>query len=107
MADMSARKGGTRRKTRHKWMKAARAKGKISVTKYFQELHQGDNVVLCAESSVHEGLYHPRFHGKQGEVAGKQGACYYVQILDGGKGKKLLVHPIHLVKVSHGQTASD
>lgn len=85
-------------------MKAARTKGKVSVTHYLQQFAEGDPVVLFAESSVHEGLYHPRFHGKYGIVTGKQGKCYYVHIRDGGKEKKILVHPVHLNKVSHGQT---
>ncbi len=103
---MSARKGGTRRKTRNKFMKDIRRRGKVSVTRYMQEFTPGDNVTLNAESSVHKGLYHPRFHGKHGEIVGKQGSCYYVKTRDGGKEKNLLVHPIHLRKVTHGQTTA-
>ncbi len=103
---MSARKGGTRRKTRHKLMKDCRCRGKVSVTRYLQEFSVGDNAVLYAESSVHEGLYHPRFHGKQGEITGKQGRCYYIKTTDGGKEKQILVHPVHLRKVTYGQTTA-
>lgn len=101
---MSARKGGSRRKSRHKLMKSSRSRGKLSLTRYLQEFTDGDDVLLIAESSVHEGLYHPRFHGKQGEVVGKQGSCYYIKITDGGKEKTLLVHPVHLSRVElHGK----
>ncbi|MBI4441241.1 50S ribosomal protein L21e [Candidatus Woesearchaeota archaeon] len=103
---MSARKGGTRRKSRHKLMKSFRTRGKISVTRYLREFTNGEQVVLLADSAVHEGLYHPRFHGKNGEVVGKQGRCYYIKITDGGKNKQILVHPIHLTKVTNGQTAT-
>jgi ribosomal protein L21E len=33
-----------------------------------------------------------------GTVSGKKGACYGVTIKDGGKTKKLFIHPIHLSK---------
>ncbi len=95
---MAKRVGGFRRKTRQKLRKKVREKGKISLSKYFQKLEEGDKVILKAEPAVQEGMYFRRFHGKQGIIREKQGNCYYVQIKDGGIIKKLLVHPIHLKK---------
>ena len=92
------RVGGFRRKTRHKLSKPLRNKGKISLRKYFQKLKDGDKVFLKAEPSVHEGMYLPRYHGKAGIVVGKQGNDYFVRITDGKKPKKLLVHPVHLLR---------
>ena len=39
---MAKRIGGVRRKTRYKFRKHARDKGKISITRYFQSFSNGD-----------------------------------------------------------------
>ena len=96
---MAKRLGSIRRKSRHKLMKSSRQKGKLSITRYFQELNEGDVVCLQAESSIQSGMYHPRFHGKTGKVISQKGECYYIKINDLGKEKTLVVHPIHLKKM--------
>jgi len=91
--------GKGRRRTRHILQKSIREKGKISISRYFQMLNEGDKVVLKAEPAYQKGMYFPRFHGKSGEVMGKQGNCYFVKIKDKNKAKTLLVHPVHLKKL--------
>ena len=93
------RHGGFRSKTRHKLSKNHRTRGKISVSRFFQEFRQGDKVILKAEPAYHKGMYYPRFHGKVGIVNGKQGDCYVVCVKDGKKEKKLIIHPVHLKSV--------
>ncbi|MBN1503228.1 50S ribosomal protein L21e [Candidatus Woesearchaeota archaeon] len=93
------RHGSFRSKTRQKLSKNYREKGKISISKFFQELEPGDNVVLKADPSFHKGMYFPRFHGKRAIVTGKKGECYIVKINDHDKEKTLIVHPLHLKKV--------
>jgi large subunit ribosomal protein L21e len=95
---MVERIGGLRRKTRYKLRKEKRARGKISITRYFQSFNAGDRVYLDAEPAVQKGMYHPRFMGKTGIIKGKRGRCYEVAINDIGKGKKLIIHPVHLKK---------
>lgn len=68
----------------------------MSLREFFKGFKEGDRVVLKAEPAYQGGLYASRFHGRFGVVAGKQGRCYYVNIMDGNMKKKLLVHPIHL-----------
>lgn len=96
---MVQRIGGGRRKTRKKYRKNIRKKGKISIARYFQKFNIGDKVNLSAESAIQEGMYFRRFHGRVGEVKGKQGSCYKIQIRDGKKEKILIVHPIHLKRI--------
>lgn len=96
---MTKRIGGFRRKTRSKLRKRRASRGKISITKYLQEFKKGDTVCLKAEPAVQHGMYFPRFHGKHGEITGKQGKCYLVKINDKTKEKELIVHPVHLKKV--------
>lgn len=96
---MAKRVGRSRRKTRQIMSKHAREKGKISLSSYFQEFKEGDNVNLQAEPAMHKGMYFRRFHGKQGVIKGKRGGCYEVMLKDGGKQKMLIIHPVHLRKV--------
>lgn len=93
---MPKRKGGQKRKTRYKFRKELRARGKISITNYLNEFAPGDKVSLSVEPAVQKGMYHPRFMGKIGIIKGKKGKCYEVMINDKGKDKVLISHPIHL-----------
>ena len=93
---MVRRMGGIRRKTRYKFRKQVRSRGKISITKYFQSFNIGDQVYLTVESAVQKGMYHPRFMGKAGIINGKRGKCYKVSINDLGKEKTLIIHPVHM-----------
>ena len=95
---MVRRIGGLRRKTRYKFRKEKRSRGKISITRYFQSFSAGDRVYLGVEPAVQKGMYHPRFTGKSGIVRAKRGRCYEVAINDLGKKKTLVVHPVHLRK---------
>jgi large subunit ribosomal protein L21e len=97
---MVQRVGGFRRKTRYKLSKNHREKGKISLTKYFQEFNVGDRVKLLAEPAIQTGMYFPRFHGLVGTVENKKGHCYNIIIKDKNKQKCLIVHPVHLTKVN-------
>ncbi|MBS3116341.1 50S ribosomal protein L21e [Candidatus Woesearchaeota archaeon] len=95
---MVKRKGSYLRKTRHKLMQDYRHKGKIPLSRYFQEFQEGDKVHLKINSAAQSGRFHPRFHGFSGTVHGQRGSCYGVLIHDGDKQKKVYVHPIHLQK---------
>ena len=93
---MVKRIGGMRRKTRYKFRKETRSRGKISMTNYFQSFNVGERVYLGIEPAVQKGMYNPRFSGRSGTVNGKRGRCYTVLINDMGKEKTLVVHPVHL-----------
>lgn len=96
---MVQRIGGVRRKTRDKFKKSYREKGKINIRKFMQSFNEGDRVKLKADSSLQSGLYHPKYHGKIGLVQKKKGWCYEVTVRDGGKQKTLIIHPAHLSRV--------
>lgn len=96
---MVTRIGTKQRKTRHKLTQTYRNKGKIPLSKYFQEFIEGDKVGLKINANVQKGRFFPRFHGLTGTITGKKkGICYEVNIRDGGKQKVLFIHPIHLKK---------
>ena len=95
---MVKRIGSRQRKTRHKFMLHYRERGKIPLSRYFQEFKDGDFVNLGIQPNVQKGRFYRRFHGCSGVVTGKKGSCYEVTIQDGNKEKKLYVHPVHLQK---------
>jgi len=96
---MTKRIGGSRRKTRQKFAKDIRKKGKISIKNYFQTFKGGDKVYLVIEPAVASGMYHTRYYGKTGIVKEKRGRCYEVAIKDKNKQKLVIVHPVHLKRV--------
>ncbi|PIY60394.1 50S ribosomal protein L21e [Candidatus Woesearchaeota archaeon CG_4_10_14_0_8_um_filter_47_5] len=100
---MTKRIGTSRRKTRYIMKKERREKGKISISKFFQELHQGDKVLLKAEPAYQKGMYFRRFHGKIGIVQKKRGACYEVAVKDINKDKKIIIHPVHLTRITESR----
>jgi len=95
---MVKRVGSIRKRSREKFTKSHRDKGKISLSKYFQKFEVGETVGLSTEPAVHHGMYHPRFYGKTGIVTAKSGTCYEITIKDINKTKKLMIHPVHLLK---------
>lgn len=96
---MVQRIGGSRRKSRTKFTKHYRRKGKISITRFFQKFEEGDNVVLLAEPAYQKALYRADIHGKTGKILGMQGRCYKVRIRDGQKEKLIITHPVHLKRL--------
>jgi large subunit ribosomal protein L21e len=87
---------GPLKKTRGKLSNAPRERGTSPPQRAIQEFEVGQKVHLKIDPSVREGRFHPRFNGHTGEVAGKQGRAFKVQINDGGKDKTLLVKAAHL-----------
>lgn len=96
---MGKRIGSRLRKTRYKLKRNYKEKGKLSLSRYFQEFQQGDKVNLKTNPSVQKGQFHRRFYGLTGTVTGsRKGSCYEVLIKDGDKNKTVFVHPTHLSK---------
>jgi len=95
---MSTRIGGLKRKSKFKFTKDRRRKGKISVSRFMQSFKSGQRVHLTYEPAYQKGVYHPRFKGKTGVIQGSRGKCYEVSINDKGKEKLLIIHPVHLIE---------
>ncbi len=91
---MAKKSQGTRNKSRRKMAKSSREK--TTVSSHFTEFDKGENAVIDLDPAVHEGLPHPRFHGRTAKVLGKRGKSYIVEIDDGGRKKEFPAHPAHL-----------
>ncbi len=77
--------------------KRIREKGKIKFRRYFQDLKIGDRVSVVRELSL-EGSFPKSIQGRSGIIEEKKGRCYVVKIKI-GKGKKFIIHPVHLKKL--------
>lgn len=78
--------------------KATRTRGKISLSKYFQEFENGDSVSIVRERSV-KSSFPKRFQGRTGVIEAKRGQAYVVKAKDQDKIKRFLIKPIHLKKI--------
>ena len=78
--------------------KKVRTKGKLQLSRYFQELEEGDSVSVVRELSV-TGSFPKRLQGKTGFIEGKRGMAYVVRIKDQSKEKRFIIEPIHLKKI--------
>ena len=96
---MGQRLGGARHRTRRRFAKEPRTRGKISIAQYLQQFKAGDKVCLQFEPSVPEGRYFHRYHSAMGIIAKKQGDCYEVVVRVSKNFRKLYVHPIHLKRL--------
>jgi len=78
--------------------KKARTKGKLQLSKYFQELKKGDSVAIVREYSI-KSVFPKRLQGRVGIVEDKRGKSYIIKIKDQNKEKTFLIAPIHLKKI--------
>ena len=78
--------------------KPIRTRGKLQLSRYFQELKKGENVAVVRERGV-QSSFPLRLQGKTGVVEDKRGKAYIVKIKDLNKEKRFLIEPIHLKKI--------
>ena len=78
--------------------KPVRTRGKVQLSRYFQELKDGDYVAISREISIPVNFM-KRLQGTTGIVEGKRGKTYIVKVKEGRKEKRILVEPIHLKKI--------
>lgn len=78
--------------------KKIRTRGKLSLSKYFQEFKEGDRVGIVREHSENP-QFPKRIQGITGIVQGARGAAYIVKIKEGNKEKIHIIKPVHLKKI--------
>ena len=78
--------------------KKIRTKGKLQLSKYFQELKNGDFASVIREPAI-RASFPKRLQGRTGIIEEKRGKAYIIKIKDQSKEKKFLIAPIHLRKV--------
>ena len=78
--------------------KKIKTRGKLSLSRYFQNLKEGDRVSIAREPSV-ASSFPKRMQGRTGTVENRRGRTYMVKIKDHEKEKRYLIAPIHLKKM--------
>lgn len=78
--------------------KPIRTRGKLQLSRWFQELKKGDSVSVIKEHSV-ESNFPKRLQGRTGIVEERRGKVYVIKVKDQNKEKKFLIEPIHLKKI--------
>ncbi|MBU0894607.1 MAG: 50S ribosomal protein L21e [Nanoarchaeota archaeon] len=78
--------------------KKIKTKGKLKLSRYFQELKKGEKVSVKRESSV-KSSFPLKIQGRTGVVEGKKGGVYIIKMKDQNKEKTFLIPPIHLKKI--------
>ena len=78
--------------------KSIRTKGKLKLSRYFQEFKEGETVAVDKERSI-EARFPGRLQGRTGVIDSKRGRTYIVKMIEGSKEKKFLINPIHLKKI--------
>jgi len=78
--------------------KSIRTRGKLPLSKYFQNLKKGDFVAIVKEEGK-QPRFPKRLQGKTGIVEEKRGSVYQIKVKDVSKEKKFLIEPIHLKKI--------
>ncbi len=81
-----------------KGKKAVRTRGKIKLSKYFQEFENGNKVGVTIERAI-DFNFPERLQGSTGVVEGKRGSHYLINIKTQEKNKKFLIAPVHLKKL--------
>lgn len=82
--------------------KPVRTRGKLKLSKYFQELSKGDSVAIVREPAV-QSSFPVRLQGRTGVIENKRGRSYVVKIKDQTKKKMFLINPIHLKKIKQSK----
>jgi ribosomal protein L21E len=78
--------------------KDVRTRGKLQLSKYFQEFKEGESVAVIIESSVQSRIS-KKLQGRTGVIEGRRGSAFEVKIKDNNKEKKFIIPAIHLKKI--------
>lgn len=78
--------------------KKVRTRGKLQLSRYFQELKKGVKVSIVRERSI-VGSFPKRIQGRTGVVEEKRGRAYMIKLKDQNKEKRFLIEPVHLKKI--------
>ena len=78
--------------------KRIRDKGKLKLSRMFQELKEGDKVGVIRELAEKAG-FPKTLQGRTGRISGWRGKACIVSIRSGKKEKTYIIKPIHLKKL--------
>ena len=78
--------------------KSFKTKGKIKLSRYFQDFEKGERVAVIRELGL-QPRFPQRLQGRTGVIESKRGNSYILKIKDLNKEKTYIIHPVHLMKL--------
>ena len=78
--------------------KVVREKGKIRLSRYFKNFNEGDKVAVVRELSI-PADFPSRIQGRTGEIKGRRGKAYIVDLQDYRQKKTYFIEAVHLKKI--------
>lgn len=78
--------------------KNTREKGKLKLSRMFQELKEGDRVAIKRELAE-KANFPEILEGRTGVIEGKRGKAYIAKIKVYNQEKRFIIRPVHLVKL--------
>jgi large subunit ribosomal protein L21e len=78
--------------------KKIRTRGKLQLSRYFQELKDGEKVAVVEEPAV-QSSFPKRIQGRTGIVQSKRGKAYVIRMNDHDKEKQYIIEPVHLKRI--------
>lgn len=75
--------------------KRIREKGKLKFSRYFKKIDSGASVAITIDRGVN-APFPNRIQGKTGKVIESRGRFKVIELKDGNKVKRFIIHPIHL-----------
>jgi len=85
--------------------KSTKSRGKLKLSKYFQEFETGDRVAIVREHALNPAFPF-RIQGKSGVISGQKGSYYVIKLMDGNEEKTYIIAPAHLKKVGAAEIKS-
>jgi len=86
--------------------KPIRTRGKISFSKYFQDLKKGETVAVVKERSL-QSSFPTSLQGRTGVVEGKRGNACIVKMKGIKKDKSYIIRPVHLKRINNMEKTND
>ncbi len=93
---MGKRSKGFRSNTRRLLKKKVRESGKVGLSRLLYNYDINEKVKVIIDPAIHKGMPHKRFHGLVGNVLGKKGRSYIIEVPIRGGVKSLIIRPEHL-----------
>jgi len=78
--------------------KTLKNKGKIKLSRYFQDFEKGERVAVIKELAL-QPRFPQKLQGRTGIIDGKRGNSYILKIKDLNKEKIYIIHPVHLMRI--------
>jgi large subunit ribosomal protein L21e len=83
--------------------KSIKTRGKIQLSRYFQEFGEGDSVSVVKEKAI-PSSFPSRLQGRTGTIESKRGRAYMIKVKDGNSEKRFLIEPVHLKKIKTSES---